>query len=141
MTPKSLPVPYYGGEFKGKCPLEKVEQISVVNKIRQEYPETWGRLLVHVRNEDEAASAQAMRRRKLEGLVTGASDLQIPGCPSFVCEMKRCDPAKSSISDDQLTYLTAAQAAGAYACIAFGAIAAWEAFQHWITLQPEGELF
>jgi len=141
MTPKNLPVPHYGGLYKGPCPLEAVEQISFFNKLRQEHPETWGLLAVHIRNEDGSATAQKVRRMKLDGLVTGASDIQIPGCPSLVLEMKRADPAKSTLSAAQQNYLTAAQAARAYACICFGAVAAWEAFQHWLTLQPERELF
>lgn len=135
MTPRNLPVPHYGGTFKGACPLEAIEQISFFNKIRADYPETWGLLAVHIRNEDKLGTAQAMKRHKLEGLTTGASDIQIPGRPSFVCEMKRADPAKSSLSQEQSDYLVAAQSAGAYACIAFGALAAWDAFSFWVSLQ------
>lgn len=138
MNPATIPVPYYGGTYRGPCPKERVEQISIVNRIRQEYPDTWGRLIVHIRNEDEGATAQAMKRRKLEGLTTGAADLFIPGRPSLTMEMKRLDPTKSTLSDDQTKYLVAAQAAGAYACVAFGAQAAWDAFQHWLGLQEGG---
>lgn len=135
MTPKNIPVPHYGGGIKGKCPLEAVEQISFFNRLRSEYPETWGLLAVHIRNEDGSASAQKVRRMKLDGLVTGASDIQIPGCPSLVLEMKRADPAKSTLSSEQARYLIAAQNAGAFACVAFGAEGAWSAFQEWLSVQ------
>lgn len=135
MNPATIPVPVYGGTYRGACPRESVEQISFFNKIRAEYPDTYGRLAVHIRNEDTLATAQKMKKHKLEGLTTGASDIQIPGCPSFVCEMKRMDPTKSTLSDDQSDYLVAAQTAGAYACVAFGAQAAVEAFEHWLGLQ------
>lgn len=137
MTPADSPVRTYGGAHKGKCPLEAVEQISFFNRLRQEFPETWGRLAVHIRNEDRLGTAQAMKRHKLEGLSTGASDIQIPGCPSFVCEMKRLSPSLSTLSPEQADYLVAAQNAGAFACVAFGALAAYEAFTEWLALQPK----
>lgn len=62
---------------------------------------------------------------------TGATDIVIPGRPAFVCELKRRDHTKSVIADAQLDYMRAAQAAGAYVCIALGVDAAWEAFQDW----------
>lgn len=129
-------IPIFGDpKWRGKCPKESVDQISVVNRIRREYPDTWGRLLIHVRNEDEVASAQAMRKRKLEGLVPGASDLNLPARTPWICEIKRRDHTLSRLSDEQLAYLVAAQNAGAFACIALGAVGAWEAFTHWLTLQ------
>lgn len=129
-------IPVYGDpSFRGKCPREGTEQSSFFNQIRREYPDTWGRLAVHIRNEDSLASAHKMQKHKLEGLTTGASDIQIPGRSSFVCEMKRADRTQSALSDEQLAYLVAAQDAGAYACIALGAVAAWEAFEHWLALQ------
>lgn len=64
-------------------------------------------------------------------MATGATDIVIPAARPFVCELKRRDHTVSSIADEQLAYLRAAQAAGAYACIALGVDAAWEAFQHW----------
>lgn len=136
MTQKSSPVPTYGDpKFRGACPQEGVEQISFFNRLRREYPDTWGLLAVHIRNEDGSASARKVQKLKLEGLATGASDVAIPGNPSLVLEMKRRDPTKSRLSPEQTAYLTAAQNAGAYACVAFGAEAAWEAFMHWLTLQ------
>lgn len=64
-------------------------------------------------------------------MTTGATDIVIPGCPAFVCELKRRDHTKSKLAEEQLAYMRAAQAAGAYVCIALGVDAAWGAFESW----------
>ncbi len=46
--------------------------------------------------------------------------------------MKRRDHTQSAWQDGQIEYLTAAQEAGAFACVALGHEAAWEAVQAWI---------
>lgn len=74
-------------------------------------------------------------REKAEGMTKGASDIIIPGCPAFVCELKRRDRTQSSWQDGQLEYLEAAKRAGAFACVALGADAATEAFEEWLGLQ------
>ena len=131
-------IPVYGDpKWRGKCPKEAVEQISWFNRIRQEHPDTWGLLAVHVRNEGllEKGQFSAIRKHKLEGMVTGCVDIMIPGRPCLVLEMKRQDRTKSVLSDDQLVYLVAAQNAGAFACIALGAVGAWDAFEVWKGMQ------
>lgn len=70
-------------------------------------------------------------KEKSEGMTTGASDIIIPGAPSFVCELKRRDITKSKIGKEQLAYLLAAKEAGAHVCIALGVDAAWQAFIEW----------
>lgn len=138
MKPSDSPVQTFGGSGKGKCPKEAVEQISWFNKIRQEYPDTWGLLAVHVRNEGLLQNGQlsAIKKHKLEGMVTGCVDIFIPGSPCMVLEMKRTSPALSTLSPEQAAYLVAAEKAGAFACVCFGALAAMEAFTEWLTLQP-----
>jgi len=74
-------------------------------------------------------------KEKSEGMTTGATDIVIPAARPFVCELKRRDHTQSSIAPEQLAYLRAAQEAGAYACIALGVDAAWEAFLHWSEAQ------
>jgi hypothetical protein len=134
----NLPFPVFGNiEFRGKCPLEKVEQVSVVNRIRSTYPDTWGLLLTHIRNEgisDKLQHNVAMKHRA-EGMVKGACDLIIPAARTFCCEIKRCDPNLSKLDKDQVKYLTAAHNAGAFACVALGAVGAWAAFETWLGLQ------
>ena len=74
---------------------------------------------------------RALARHKAEGMTPGASDIVIPARVSFVCELKRRDRTKSEWQDGQIEYLAAAAAAGAFACVALGAAAAWEAFEVW----------
>lgn len=135
MTPQSSPVPIYGDTaWRGKCPVEAVEQASFFNRLRSEYPDTWGRLALHIRNEGKR-TVQQMRKIKAEGgFVSGASDIIIPGRISFVCEMKRRDIKQSSWQPGQREYLEAAKQAGAFACVALGAVGAWAAFEAWLAL-------
>jgi hypothetical protein len=120
--------------FRGKCPTEAMEQITFFNRVRREYPDTWGRLAVHVRNEGLKTGGQigAVSRHRAEGMTPGASDIIIPGRVTFVCEMKRQDHTQSAWQDGQVEYLTAAHNAGAFVCVALGCNAAWEAFQEWL---------
>lgn len=117
--------------YRGPCPKENVEQVSIINKIRLEYPTSYGRLVVHVRNEGKRTHQQTIRH-KAEGLTPGAPDVIIPVSIPFLCEVKRRNPTLSKVSYDQLDYLEAAYNEGAFVCLAFGAVAAWEAMQDWI---------
>ena len=130
-------IPYYGDtSFRGDCPAESLEQISLVNRIRQEYPNTYGLIALHPRNEKLLQYGQfsTVLKHKAEGMTKGASDLVIPGRPSFVCEIKRRDHTKSKWQDGQIEFLTAAQNAGSFVCVALGAVAAWQAFEEWTRL-------
>lgn len=111
-----------------------MEQITFFNKVRTEYPDTWGRLALHPRNEQQLRGGQhrGFIRQKAEGLTPGASDVIIPGARSFVCEIKRADHTKSKWQPGQIDYLTAAQDAGAFVCVALGWRGAWDAFQDWL---------
>jgi len=138
MTPSSSPVPIYGDiKWRGKCHLEQVEQASFFSLLRREYPDTWGILAVHPRNEGQLRGGQfkAIIKHKAEGMSPGASDIIIPGNPAFVCEMKRKNITQSKWQDGQQEYLEAAQNAGCFACVALGAEAAWQAFEVWLSTQ------
>lgn len=129
-----LPFPVYGDvSFRGNCPKESLEQITFFNWLRTEYPDTWGALALHPRNEQQLRGGQhrGMIRQKAEGMTPGASDIVIPGLPAFVCELKRLDHTKSKWQEGQVEYLTAAQAAGCFVCVALGHKAAIEAFDAW----------
>lgn len=129
-------LPCYGDtEYRGDCPKESAEQITFFNRLRTECPDTYGMIAVHPRNEQQLRGGQfrALARQKAEGQTTGASDIIIPGSPSFVCELKRRDHTKSKWQDGQQEYLEAAQKCGAFACVALGADAAWAAFNEWRT--------
>lgn len=119
--------------YRGKCLSENIEQTTFFNRLRREYPDTHGALAVHPRNEQLLRGGQhsAIARHKAEGMTPGAADIIIPGATAFVCELKRRDHTKSKWQDGQLDYLRAAAEAGAFACVALGADAAWEAFMAW----------
>lgn len=121
-------IPVYGDvAFRGDCPSENLEQVTFFARIRRKYPDTWGVLALHPRNEGERSFRQAAHQ-SAEGMTTGASDIVIPGKPSFVCELKRRDHTKSKITEEQIKYLRAAKKMGAFVCIALGVDAAEQAF-------------
>jgi hypothetical protein len=128
-------IPVYGDRaFRGKCPPEHVEQASFFAKLRREYPDTWGLIALHPRNEGLLIKGQfqAVTKHQIEGMAKGAADIVIPGGRGgFVCELKRQDHTLSGWQDGQIAYLEASQAAGAFVCVALGAAAAWQAFVEW----------
>ena len=135
MRLNDLPFPVYGDPwFRGKCPTEAQEQVTFFAMLRREYPGTWGALAVHPRNEGLKSGGQfaSVQRHAAEGMTKGAADIIIPGRRAFVCEMKRRDHTQSAWQDGQVEYLTTAHEAGAFACVALGHQAAWEAVQAWI---------
>lgn len=135
MNLKSLKFPVYGDQtFRGNCPKESLEQITFFNKLRGEYPDTWGALALHPRNEQQLRGGQfrGMVKQKAEGMTPGASDVIIPARISFVCEIKRADHTKSRWQQGQIEYLDAAHCAGAFACVALGWRGAWQAFEEWL---------
>ena len=119
-----------------KCPLEAAEQITFINRVRKEFPDTHGLTLFHVKNEGKLIKGQfqAITKDKAMGMVTGCPDIHEHGNPSFCMELKRKDPTLSSISDEQINYLLAAQNNGSFVCVALGHEAAWEAFNDWRVL-------
>ena len=116
--------------FRGKCPKERIEQVTFFNRIRTRGGP--GLLAIHPKNEGKKTIQQAIMDRA-EGLTTGASDVIIPASPSFVCEIKRRDHTQSNWQDGQEKYLLLAKSLGAFACVALGADAAIEAYDEWLT--------
>lgn len=134
MNLKNLPFPVFGDQtFLGKCPRESAEQITFFNQIRQLYPDTYGALAIHPRNEQQLRGGQhrGMIKQKAEGMTPGASDVIIPGSVTFVCEIKRQDHTQSKWQAGQVEYLTAAHVMGAFACVALGWRGAMDAFESW----------
>ncbi len=135
MQLKDCPVPIYGdATWRGKCPPEHVEQVSFFSRLRREYPDSYGLIAVHPRNEGlkRAGQFSSVVKHAAEGMTKGAADIIIPGAPSFVCELKRQDHTLSTWQDGQQAYLAACHAAGAFTCVALGAGAAWQAFEAWL---------
>ena len=136
MNIKNITIPVYGDQtYRGKCPKEATEQASFFAKLRREYPDTFGRIALHPRNEGLLINGQfqAVVKHQLEGMAKGAADVVIPGKRTFVCELKRRDHTLSKWQDGQIAYLEAAASAGAFVCVALGAAAAWEAFEDWLS--------
>lgn len=134
MNIKDCPVPIYGDtSFRGTCHKESVEQASFFARLRREYPDTYGRIGLHPRNEGLKKGGQlsAVLKHQAEGMTKGAADIIIPGARTFVCELKRRDHTQSQWQDGQQEYLKAAAEAGCFACVALGAEAAWQAFEEW----------
>jgi len=134
MQLKDCPVPIYGDTtFRGKCPKEELEQVTFFNRLRREYPDTYGAIAIHPRNELQLKGGhhRQLASQKAQGMTQGAADIIIPGCPAFVCEMKRADHTKGTWQDGQREYLAAARDAGAFACVALGHQGAWQAFEAW----------
>ena len=122
----------YGNQMhRSACPLESAEQVTFFARLRREYPQSWGLIAIHPRNEGKRHHVQTLRQ-KSEGMTAGAADIVIPARISFVCELKRRDITKSRWQDGQIEYLLAAHKAGAFVCVALGHEAAWEALEDWL---------
>lgn len=64
-------------------------------------------------------------------MTPGASDIIIPGSPTFVCELKRKDHTLCKWQPNQQEYLQAAKDNGAFVCVALGWEGAMEAYRVW----------
>jgi hypothetical protein len=122
---------YGDTDYRGDCPTEAAEQVTFFARIRRKYPETWGRLALHPRNEGKRSHFQ-VAHQKAEGMTSGACDIVIPGNPTFLCELKRRDHTQSVWQKDQEQYLRTAQELGSFACVALGVDAAEEAFNDYL---------
>jgi len=122
-------IPVYGKPIKGCKIPEAMHMATFFNILRRDYPE-YAKIALHVRNERQRTKYQIDKEKAQGGFVTGASDIIIIGCPSFVCEMKSQSP-RAKISDEQIDFLIAAQNNGAFVCIALGWEAAKDAFIEW----------
>lgn len=130
----NLPFRVYGDvSFRGDCPQEDMEQITVFNWLRSTYPDCLGLIALHPRNEGLLVKSQhaGMIKKKAEGMAKGAADIIIPGAITFVCELKRKDHTKSKWQDGQIEYLTACHLSGAFVCVALGHLAAIDAVRAW----------
>ena len=123
---------YGDTSYRGDCPPESAEQITFFAELRRSYPDTYGKLALHPKNEEKRKGKQFNRLAmdKALGMTPGASDIIIP--LGFACEMKRQDNTKSKWQPGQLEYLKAVHDAGGFACVALGWKGAWEAFEAWL---------
>ena len=119
--------------YRGKCPRESVEQITFISCVRREFPDSYGVVIFHAKNEGKLINGQfqAVAKDRAMGMAIGCADIHCPGNPSLCMEIKRKDHTKSDISNEQVKYLLAAQSLGAFCCVALGHEAAIEAFNDW----------
>lgn len=119
-------------KYRGDCPSESSEQIAFFSAIRSGFPDI-GEIAMHPKNEQKLKGKQFRRLEidKAMGFCKSASDIVIPGCPAFVCELKRQDHTKSKWQEGQIDFLEISKDNGAFVCVALGALAALEAFEDW----------
>lgn len=117
----------YGTTVAGKQPSEGAEMATFFNAL----PTRYKAIALHIRNEGRRSARQMAAQKAQGGFVKGASDIIIPGRPTFVCELKSRNKGASP-TQEQVDYLEAAASVGAFACLAYGYEAALEAFGEWL---------
>ena len=130
-TPAWLPV--FGDLPKSTSnPAEDYVLSSLISRIRNDYPLTYGLVAFHVKNESKRTTGQ-IRADKAKGLTKGVSDLIVIGNPTLCMEIKKDNSCR--FEDGQLEFLQQAQKQGAFVCLAIGYQGAKDAFEHWLKLQ------
>lgn len=113
-------------------PAEDYVLSSLISRIRNDYPLTYGLVAFHVKNESKRTTGQ-IRADKAKGLTKGVSDLIVIGNPTLCMEIKKDNSCR--FEDGQLEFLQQAQKQGAFVCLAVGYQGAKNAFEHWLKLQ------
>lgn len=128
-------VPIYGSlEYRNKhCALEDAELETFVNQLREKHPKL-ATLFIHIPNEGERTMDEVQILKRKGALNKGAVDELIPADISFVGELKREDHTLSVIYDEQINYLITAHQLGAFAFVALGWRANWQALEDWLKL-------
>ena len=132
MNLKNIPdeIEIYGDvSFRGACATEGAEQVTFFNALETVHPDI-AAIALHIKNEGKRTRGQA-HWDKVNGMKAGASDICIPGAPTFLCELKQKDHTKSRLDKKQLDYLLTARANGAFVCVALGFEAALQAVAKW----------
>jgi len=118
--------------FRGDCPLEDADLITLIQKIRREYPMFDP---IHVKNEKKRKGKQFIElanERKKGSIITGWVDICVPGFPTLFIELKRQDPTQSDITSDQIDFLVRQQAVDCWCFVALGWEAGWQCFMKWL---------
>ena len=113
-------------------PAEDYVLSSLISRIRNDYPSTYGLVAFHVKNESKRTTGQ-IRADKAKGLTKGVSDLIVIGNPTLCMEIKKDNSCR--FEGGQLEFLQQAQKQGAFVCLAVGYQGAKDAFKHWLKLQ------
>ena len=113
-------------------PAEDYVLSSLISRIRNDYPSSYGLVAFHVKNESKRTQGQ-IKADKIKGLTKGVSDLIVIGNPTLCMEIKKDNSCR--FESGQLEFLQQAQKGGAFVCLAIGYDGAKAAFEHWLTLQ------
>ena len=113
-------------------PAEDYVLSSLISRIRNDYPSTYGLVAFHVKNESKRTTGQ-IRADKAKGLTKGVSDLIVVGNPTLCMEIKKDNSCR--FEDGQLEFLQQAQKQGAFVCLVIGYQGAKDAFEYWLKLQ------
>lgn len=136
MSLSKLPatIPIYGDQsYRGTdYASETAEQIGFLSLLDKEFPGLRA-IAAHVRNEDKKSRRKGAMEN-LEGRQKGFPDIIIPTCPPILIELKIRNPVKARISPAQIKQLVLAQRAGAFSCVALGAVGAIAAVRAWHAL-------
>lgn len=109
-------------------PAEDYVLSSLISRIRNDYPTTYGLVAFHVKNESKRTTGQ-IRADKAKGLTKGVSDLIVIGNPTLCMEIKKDNSCR--FEDGQLEFLQQAKKQGAFVCLAIGYQGAKDAFEEW----------
>lgn len=128
-------LPVYGQRNKDETQPETWHQKQFFSFIRVAYPNSYGRVAFHAKNESRRNYGQVYFD-KSQGLTKGVSDIIIPGNPTFVCELKKSNLTEKTITSskhwvEQLKYLETCRKLGAFVCLARGYKGAEQAFNEW----------
>lgn len=130
-------IPTYGNpEYRGKCPKETAEQVTCINWVKAQYPQTYGKLIFHPKL-DGKKSFQQIAKEKMEGVIAGVPDIVVPARVTGLFEIKRKDPTQSKWQAGQQPYLLTAKEQGAWVCVCLGHEAFMEAFKEWVAINSQ----
>ena len=120
--------------YRGVCPVESAEQLTLFSQIRKHHPHL-ASIVFHPRMEGERTKGQAYWQKADGSIVKGMVDVIGIGHPMLVMEIKRRDKNKSVWQPGQIDVLQAAHNRGAFTCLALGYEAAMQALKDWEALQ------
>lgn len=128
----------YGDQsYRGQCPTEGAEQISLFNQIRKHHPHL-APIVFHPRMEGERTKGQADWQKADGSIVAGVSDVIGVGHPMLVMELKRKNHILSTWQKGQISFLEESHKRGAFTCLALGWKSAMQALLDWEAAQCRG---
>lgn len=128
---------YGDTSYRGKCPVEGAEQVTLFTQIRKHHPKL-APIVFHPRMEGERTKGQADWQKADGSIVAGVSDVIGVGHPMLVLELKRRDHTQSVWQKGQVDFLELSHRRGAFTCLALGYEAALQAIQDWESKQWAG---